>query len=90
VTYASSVLTKPERIYFTLDRELTSIIFGCKQFRLFVWGRKIKIATDHMPLVWIFKMNEHISHIMRLKLILQENDYAIVYKKGKKTITVMD
>jgi hypothetical protein len=90
VTYCSSVLTNPERIYFTLDRELTSIIVGCKQFRPFEWGRKFKIQTDHMSLVWFFKMNEHISHIMRLKLNLQEFDYAIVYKKGKKTITVMD
>lgn len=84
VAYASRVLTKAERNYSTIERELTAIVWGCKQFRPYIWGRKFTIVTDHKPLTWIFKMNDPSSRIMRLKLKLQEFDYTIVYKKGKE------
>jgi hypothetical protein len=83
VAYARRVLTKAERNYSTIERELTAIVWGCKQFRQYIWGRKFTIVTDHKPLTWIYKMNDPISRIRRLKLKLQEFDYTIVYKKGK-------
>lgn len=84
VAYASCVLTKAEENYSTIERELTAIVWGCKQFRQYIWGRKFTIVTDHKPLTWIFKMNDPSSRIMRLKLKLEEFDYTIVYKKGKE------
>ena len=63
---------------------MTEIVWGCKQYRQFIWGRRFTIVTDHKPLTWIFKMNDPNSRLMRLKLKLQEFDYTIVYKKGKE------
>jgi hypothetical protein len=51
VAYASRVLTKSEKCYSTIEQELSAIVNGCKQFRHYIWGRKIQIVTDHMPLV---------------------------------------
>lgn len=84
IAYASRVL-KAERNYSTAERELTATVWGCKQFRLQIWGQKFTIVTDRKPLKWIFKMDDSSSRIMRLKLKLQECDYTIVLKKGKKT-----
>ena len=84
VAYASRVLTKSERNYSTIERELTTIVWGCKQYRQFIWGRAFTIVTDHKPITGIFKTNDPNSRIMRLKLKLQEFDYTIVYKKGEK------
>jgi hypothetical protein len=84
VAYANRVLIKAEKNYSTIERELLAIVWGCKQFRQYIWGRKFTIVTDHKPLTWIFKMNDPSSSIMRLKLKLQEFDYTIVYKKGKE------
>jgi hypothetical protein len=84
VAYASRVLLKAERNYSTIERELLAIVWGCKQFRQYIWGRKFTIVTDHKPLTWIFRMNKPSSRIMRLKLKLQEFYYTIVYKKGKE------
>jgi hypothetical protein len=84
IAYASRVLNKPERNYSTIERELTAIVWSCKQFRPYIWGRKFTIVTDHKPLTWVFKMNDPSSRIMRLKLKLQEFEYDIVYKKGKE------
>jgi hypothetical protein len=84
VAYASRALTKAERNYSTVERELTAIVWRCKQFRPYIWGRKFTIVTDHKPFTWIFKMNDPNSRIMKLRLKLQEFDYVIVYKKGKE------
>ena len=84
VAYASRVLTKSEKNYSTIERELLAITWGCKQFRQYIWGRKFTIVTDHKPLTWIFRMNDPHSRIMRMKLKLQEFDYTIVYKRGKE------
>jgi hypothetical protein len=84
VSYASRVLTKAERNYSTIERELTAIVWGCKQFRQYIWDRKFTIVTNLMSLTWVFKMDDPSSRLMRLKLKLQEFDYTIVYKKGKE------
>jgi hypothetical protein len=84
VAYASRVLTTREKNYSTIERELTAIVWACKQFRPYIWGRKFTIVTDHKPLTWIFRMNDPSSRIMRLKLKLEEFDYTIVCKKGKE------
>ena len=82
--YASRVVTKTERIYSPIQRELTALVWICKQLRQCIWGRKFEIVTDHKPLTWIFKMNDTSSRIMRLKLKLQEFDYTVEYKKWKE------
>jgi hypothetical protein len=62
---------------------LTAIVWACRQFRPYIWGRKFAAVTDHKHLTWIFKMNVPNSIIMRLKLKLEEFDYVMIYKKGK-------
>jgi hypothetical protein len=84
IAYASRVLTKAEKNYSTIERELTAIILECKQFRPYIWGRKFTIVTDHKPLTWIFNMSDPNSRIMRLKLKLGEFEYTIICKKGKE------
>jgi hypothetical protein len=84
IAYASRVLTTPEKNYSTIERELTAIVWTCKQFRQYIWGRKFTIVTDHKPLTWMFRMNDPSSRIMRLKLKLAEFEYTVVYKKGKE------
>jgi len=54
VAYASRVLTKAEKNYSVIERELIGIVWGCKQFRQYIWGRKFTIVTDHKPLTWVF------------------------------------
>jgi hypothetical protein len=68
IAYASHVLTKVEKNYSTIERQLRAIVWACRQFRLYIWGRKFTVITDHEPLTWIFKMNDPNSRIMRMKL----------------------
>jgi hypothetical protein len=84
ISYASRVLTKADKKYSTIERELTSIVWSFNQFRPYVWGRKFTIVTDHKPLLWVFKMNDPRFRIMTLKLKLQEFEYVIIFKKGNE------
>jgi hypothetical protein len=59
-SYAIQVLTRVERNYSTIERELTAIVWGCKQFRHYMWGRKFMIVTDYRLLTWIFKMIDRV------------------------------
>jgi hypothetical protein len=90
VAYARRVLNTPEKNYSTSEGELTAIVWACKLFRPYIWGRKFTILTDHKPLTWIFRMNDPSSRITRLKLKLEEFDYTIIYKKGKENSYRMD
>ncbi|KAK2702299.1 hypothetical protein QYM36_019090 [Artemia franciscana] len=50
VAYASRFLSKAEQKYSQLEKELYAIVFGCKYFHHFIYGRHVKVTTDHRPL----------------------------------------
>lgn len=82
IAYASRTLSKPERSYPTIEKELTGIVWGVKYFRPYLLGRKFKIVTDCKSLTWLFGVNDPSSRLLRWRLLLEEYDYEIVYKKG--------
>lgn len=84
IAYASRTLNDTEQKYSTIEKELLAIVWSCKYFRPYLFGRKFKIYTDHRPLVWLFNLKEPNSKLMRWRLKLEEFDYEIIYKKGKQ------
>ncbi|XP_026743752.1 uncharacterized protein LOC113505319 [Trichoplusia ni] len=83
VAYASRTLNKCEINYSTTEKELLAIVWGCKTFRPYLFGRKFMIITDHRPLKWLFNHTDPSSKLQRWRLQLQEFEYEIVYRKGK-------
>lgn len=83
IAYASRTLNKSECNYSTTEKELLAIIFGCKTFRPYLYGRKFQIVTDHRPLKWLFNHKDPSSKLQRWRLKLEEYEYEIVYRKGK-------
>jgi hypothetical protein len=69
-----------QRNYPTAEKELLAIVWGCKYFRQYLYGRKFTIVTDHRPLTWIFSVKDPSSRIFRRRPKLEE--YEVVYKKG--------
>jgi hypothetical protein len=75
-------LNKADRNYTTGEKELLAIVWGIKHFRPYLYGRNIKIASDHRPLLWIMNIKYPGSRLLRWRIKLEEYDYEIVYKKG--------
>lgn len=84
ISYISRTLNEHEINYSTIEKELLSIVWCLKQFRPYVYGREIKLFTDHRPLVWLSNLKEPNSKLIRWKLQLEEYNYQIFYKQGKE------
>lgn len=86
VAYASRTLQKSERNYSTIEKELLAIVWACKYFKPYLYGKKFSIYTDHKPLTYMASLNDANSRLVRWKLSLSEFDYDVIYKPGKQNV----
>ena len=87
VAFASRQLTKQERNYSASERELLAVVWATRTFNSYIYGRHIKIYSDHKPLSTLVKAKEPNGRLYRLMLKLQELDYVILYYPGKLNFT---
>ena len=86
IAFGSRTLNRAQQNYSTIEQELTAIVWGCKYFRPYLLGKSSTIVTDHKPLTWMFRVKDPSSRLLRWRLLLEEYDYTIVYKAGKKNV----
>lgn len=55
IAYASVTLSKSQRNYAQIEKELLAVVFGCELFHQYTYGKKFLLQTDHKPLVSIVK-----------------------------------
>jgi len=72
IAYASRSFNKAERNYSTVETELEAILWGIKNFRPYLYGRKFKIVSDHKPLTWIMSVKDPVSRLLRWRIKLAE------------------
>lgn len=84
VAYASRSLTDTEVAYAQIEKETLAIVFAAERFEQFIYGRPVKVDTDHKPLETIFKKNLNSAprRLQRMLLRLQKFDLTVSYKKG--------
>ena len=63
IAYHSRSLAPAEKNYSQLNKEALSIICVVKRFYQYIYGSKIKILTDHKPLIGMFCQNKVIPHM---------------------------
>ena len=84
IAYASRVLQKAEKHYATVEKEALALVFAVKHFREYLWGKKFYAIVDHAPLRYLLNHKEPSSRLMRWALLLQEYNFEILYRPGKK------
>ena len=89
IAYASRTLVNAEKNYSTTEKELLAIVWGCRQFTHYLYGRKFTILTNHKPLTWVFNVKDPSSRLLRWRFNLEEYDYDVIYKPGTKN-TIAD
>jgi hypothetical protein len=82
IGYGSRLLTKAERNYTTTRRELLAVIFGFKQFRQFLLGRRFLLRVDHSAITYLRQTPEIIGQAARWLEFIEEHDFDIVHRAG--------
>ena len=68
-----------------IELECLGILFGLKRYHQWVYGRKVTVETDHLPLVAIFKKPLHAApaRLQRMLLHMQPYDIEVKHLPGK-------
>lgn len=85
IAYASKSFTETQKAYATIEKEMLAIVFACKKFHQFIFGRMdLTIETDHKPLITIYKKPLTLapSRLQRMLIMLQPYTFNLIYKKG--------
>ena len=85
IAFASRTLTVTERNYSVIEREALAAAWAFEYFRVYVWGRKIVLKTDHKPLLKVLVPGgDHkvTARLARLASSLQEYQYEVQYIPG--------
>ena len=85
VSFASRALTQTETRYAQIEKELLAIVFACKKFDKYIFGRDVvHVETDHKPLEEIFKKSlcDAPARLQRMLLRLQRYNLDVRCKRG--------
>lgn len=52
-------LSCTEAAYAQIEKEMVAVAFSCSKLHLLIYGQKVKIFTDHQPLISIMKRDVH-------------------------------
>ena len=88
LAYASRALSKSERNYSQIEKEMLAIVWGAKKFHNHTAYRRVSVETDHKPLVSIMKkpLYDVPLRLQRMRMKLQPYDLDVQYKKGKDLV----
>lgn len=88
IAFASRILTKAERNYSTVEKELLEIEWEAKNFRTYLLARPFKVYTDYKPLKDVFNVKDRTTRSVGFHHKLSEYDYGIEYKRGSLNANV--
>jgi hypothetical protein len=88
IQYASRSLTPTEQRWAQIEKELMAICFAFKKFHDLVYGREVKVKTDHKPLIYLIKKPIHkvSSRLQKMILFLLKYSFELTYVPGKKLL----
>jgi hypothetical protein len=86
ISTTSRVLTANEQRFSTCEQELLAIVHALQKFRIYVYGRKIKLYTDNQALTFLNRCAITSNRVTRWMLAIQQYDVEISHIKGTKNV----
>ena len=83
IAYASRKFTPAELRWHVREQEAWAIVWGTEHFHEYLSNGHFFVETDHQSLVWLFAC-ENGLRLMRWALRMQEYNYEIKHRPGKK------
>ena len=86
--YISRTLIEMEQRYSNIERELLAVVFACERLNHYTVGYRVKVETDHEPLMSIWKkpIVSISTRVQRLLLRLLQYSIDIQYPPGKRNV----
>ena len=82
VAIASKQLDSTQRNYPVYKKELFAVIYCLRKFHSYLWGRKVKVLTDHKPLEHIANQKLMTVALQQWLDVLLDYDLVIQYRPG--------
>jgi len=82
ISFMARALKPHERNYPAYKKELLAIIYACKKFHYYLWGRKFTLYTDHKPLTYIHEQKELPQIIADWRETLLNYDFQCIHRPG--------
>ena len=88
VCYASRALTGAELRYAPIEAEMLAVVFACRKFHQYIYGKRVVVETDHKPLQGISTkpLSQAPLRLQRMLLNLRGYDVEIRYIPGCKQV----
>ena len=77
-------MTGAKRNYFVTKKECLGVLSALKKFRHYLLGSSIVIHVDHHALIYLVNKPQPTGRLARWILLLQEFDYSVVHRPGRK------
>jgi RNase H-like domain found in reverse transcriptase/Reverse transcriptase (RNA-dependent DNA polymerase)/Integrase zinc binding domain/Integrase core domain len=86
IAYASRSLSRTERNYSSVERELLGILFAIEKFRPYVEGTKFKVITDCYSLLWLNNLKNPSGRLARWSVRLRQHNFDLIHRKGANNV----
>ena len=88
VASVSRSLSKSEKNYVAIELECLAIVFACQRFHQYIFGKKVRIETDHKPLEIIVRkpILSAPRRLQRMLLLLQQYSLEVVFRPGEQQV----
>ena len=83
IAYASKTLSPTQKVYCTTYKELLAVRLFVEHFRVYLYGRRFKVRTDHASLKWLKNFQKAEGMVMRWITYLDTFDIEWVHRAGR-------
>ena len=86
VVYISRALTETEQRYAQIEKEMLAIVYSLEKLNQYVFGRHVKIQSDHKPLEAILRkpLASAPRRLQGMMMRLQKYDFEVRYQQGTR------
>ncbi|XP_003740380.1 uncharacterized protein K02A2.6-like [Galendromus occidentalis] len=85
VSFASCALSDAQMKYSAGEKEALAVVFAVERWRIFLYGRRFRVRTDHQALVALLGSTTSVRASMRIARWaerLREYNFSVEYKPG--------